>query len=175
MPTEEQLITTQETAFANMSWGQRLTISNRTVKKLSFPLLRYGSPGGTVTFLIRKALNSPNDTILATKLWGNSNDVPSVLTWLEVTFDTPILINEEVRILACATGTSDYPNTLAFYNSWPTLAKANEKLTQRSAGGVYTDDPTGYDSAYIYTYDLPPVVGSKTAHMAAKLVAAGAI
>ena len=152
--TEEQTMITDAfyQALSGVSFGQKLTINNRLVSKLSFPLKREGSPGGTLTFLIRKV---SDDSIVASKAWGNSNDVPVTLTWLEVTFNTPVLINEEVYILASGS-LGGVSNTLHGYSvGWGTEAnsevKAGEVGVSRTAVGVYTEQ-TGQDTTYIYTF-----------------------
>ena len=148
MATEEQTSTEIDYAVSGgVSWGQRLTISNRTVSKLSFYLKKYGSPSGTLTHLIRKV---SGDSIVATKLWGNAIDVPTSQTLIEVTFDSPVFINEEVRIMATASGGTS-GNLLGFFVSYPNDVKASEYAFQRNAGGAYTEYST-YDAGYIYTY-----------------------
>ena len=102
MPTEEQLLENNQYSFivagTPSKGGQRLTISDRIVSKLRFKLKRTGSPGGTVTYTIRKPDGSPG-TLIASKLQGNSNDISTAATWYEVTLETPVYVNEEVRIL----------------------------------------------------------------------------
>ncbi len=157
MATEEQLLDDGIlSSSANVSWGQKLTISNRYVSKLSFPLIRLGSPGGTLTFLIRKA---SNDNVIVSKLWGNSNSVPLTKTWLEVTFDTATLINEEVWILLLGS-TGSAGNVLQNYAKRSDV-KANENAGQRNSSGVYTENPT-YDFTYIYTYYVSAAAPSVT-------------
>jgi len=153
--TEEQTMIANgafSQALGGGSFGQKLTISNRIVSKLSFAMDRIGTPGGILTFLIRKV---SGDSIVASKVWGNSNDVPLTKTWLEVTFDTPVLINEEVYILASGS-LGDPTNTLHGYSAgWSTEdnsdVKAGEVGVRRTAVGVYTEW-TGQDTAYIYTF-----------------------
>jgi len=130
------------------SWGQRLTISNRTVTKLSFYLKRDGSPGGTVTFLIRKV---SDDSIVATKLWGNAIDISTTATWYEITFGTPVFINEEVRLLVSA-NLGSAGNLINVYSSHPNDVKAGEYIVNRNDAGVYTAPYGGVDFGYIYTY-----------------------
>jgi len=76
--------------------GQRLTIANRKVTKLAFLLLKSGSPpAGDVTFTIRRVSDG---SVILSKVWGSAPDLPTVKTWEEVEFDTPTLVNQEVRI-----------------------------------------------------------------------------
>jgi len=162
MATEEQTnVTTLNNGISSGSAaGQRLTITDRTVRKLSFYLMRTGSPGGTLTFYIRKI----NDDVVAYKLWGNSNNISTTPTWYEVTFDTPVYINEEVYILVGASvGYS--MNVIAIYGSYPDDVKANEYVAIRTSGGSYTYG-TDRDMGYIYTYDVGPVsAGYSQAHI----------
>lgn len=142
------------------SFGQRLTITNRTVSKLSLYLIRVGSPGGTVTFSIRAV---SGDTVLLTKLQGNANDISTSAAWYEVEFDTPININEEVYLLVTSSS-GGVGNLLNVYDSNGVSVKASEYMVQRSAGGTYTrydgtvngSNGAGLDSdfGYKYTYEI---------------------
>jgi len=129
--------------------GQRLTISNRIVTKLSFPIRKFGSPTGNVTFTIRKV---SDDSVLASKVWGDASALPTTVTWEEITFDSPININEEVRIQVEFSG-GDSSNTVR-YRYQDTDVKASELHTRYITS--YTDR-SGNDGAYIYTYSLPVV------------------
>jgi len=129
--------------------GQRLTITNRTVSKLAFLLHKYGNPTGNITFTIR---NVTDDSIINSKFWGNASMLATTATWEEVTFDTPILINEEVRILVefdeVWSGIQDDVRV-----SWMEGdVKGGEEGTNYD--GSWHDDPGGYgwDCAYRYTY-----------------------
>lgn len=125
--------------------GQRLTIANRTITKLSFPLSKVSSPTGDVTFTIRKIA----DNILASKVWGNAADLTTSIVWYEVTFNTPVTINEEVRILVEFSG-GDNGNYVR-YSFQSTDVKADETITYY--GSSYVDN-SDYDGAYIYTYGV---------------------
>jgi len=156
MATEEQTVANIYSSITNgISWGQRVTITNRVVSKLSFYLSRTGSPDGAVTFLIRAV---DGDAILATKLLGNSIDISTTPAWYEVEFDTPVLINEEVYLLQVATG-GEAGNLIQIYSSYPNDVKEDEYLVTRGGTGIYTNRPD-YDSDYIYTYEalLAPTV-----------------
>ena len=127
--------------------GQKLTISNRAITKLTFRMADVGSPSGDVTFTIRQL----DDTILASKVWGDAGDLGAVSNWREVTLDTPILVNEEVRISAEFTGgdASNYA-WVAYQN---TDVKASEGLSYYD--GSWTDEDgngNDYDCAYKYSY-----------------------
>lgn len=152
MATEEQ--TTQNgytTLYGDVldRLGQRLTISNRIVSKLSFPLCKSGSPTGNLTFTIRRV---STDVAILSKLWGARISLNPWITWEEVEFDTPATINEEVRILVETDGDSDDP---VLYYMQNTDVKASEYFAIHQAGGIYGDVPpyTGYDGAYKYTYE----------------------
>lgn len=146
MAVEQQLDVSRiwSTTVAGTSWGQRLTISNRTITKLSFWLKHTGgaATGGTLTFLIRAL----DDSILVTKDWGNSDDVSTTPSWLEVTFGSPTYINEEVYIFVVNSGS----RLINIFDSEDDV-KANEYMVSRSSGGGYTNY-TGSDFGYIYTY-----------------------
>ena len=153
MATEEQ--TQQNSTFSlhtvgaewGNSYGQRLTITNRLITKLSFLMGKVGTPYGTISFVIRKI----DDSLLASKLWGNSVDLPASATWLEVTLDTPLNVNEEVRILVEQTGgEAGYGNNPLVYRKTGGSVKANETGTAKHIG-VWLDPPLE-DCAYIYTY-----------------------
>lgn len=151
MATEEQ--TTLDGHFATVyggtGAGQRLTISSRAVSKLSFPLQKIGSPGsGNVVYYIRKV---SDDSLITSKVWGNATAVPTSVTWLEVTFDTPVFINKEVRLIVVNLGSGSAGHGLGIHASWVSDVKANEYYFGRDAGGAYTEQTT-YDDGYIYTY-----------------------
>ena len=152
MATEEQTSGSFNVRFAGeANWdrvGQRLTITSRIVSGLSFKTYRAGTPTGSVTMTIRKV---SNDSVILTKSYGSiaavSTDTGGV--WISVTFDSPALINEEVRILMEWSGTAgDTNNYLAFFNDTAN-PKASEKTTRYY--GSYTDTST-WDATYIYTY-----------------------
>ncbi|GAI66374.1 unnamed protein product, partial [marine sediment metagenome] len=75
--------------------AQRKTISNRYITKLGFWLSKYYSPTGDVTFTVRKV---SDDEVILTKVWGNASALTTEATYKEVTFTTPVLVNEEVRL-----------------------------------------------------------------------------
>ncbi|GAH20809.1 unnamed protein product [marine sediment metagenome] len=131
-------------------WGQLLTISNRKITKLAFNLLKNGSPTGDLTFTIRKV---SDDSIIVSKLWGDAADVPATWTWCEVEFDTPTLVDEEVRILAEFSG-GPAGNTLVFhkYNS---SIKPSEYATRWQTSTGDWQDFSSWDSCYRYKYYLP--------------------
>ncbi len=124
--------------------GQRLTISNRTVTKLSFPLRKFNSPTGNVTFTIRQI----DDSVLATKVLGDASALSPTLNWEEVTLDTPVFISEEVRILAEYSG-GDGSNTVQCYAAI-TDVKADEYWTNYTSSSWQPQ--VTYDAPYTYTF-----------------------
>jgi len=131
--------------------GQRLTIPDRKVIKLALVLRRVGSPTGNVTFEIRRV---SDDSLIVSKLWGLAADLPDTDTLVEVTFDSPPTINEEVRILAYSPGHAMNDDVRVRYQN--TDVKADE-LTSYGDLADWTDD-NRYDTAYRYTYreETPP-------------------
>ena len=124
--------------------GQHLTISNRTVYSLSFYVYKYGDVTGNVTFTIR---DSENDTILNSQVWGDASALNTTATLETVTFDTPVNINGEVRILVEFYGGSLGNSVIV--NLQSTDVKEGEYFTIFS--GTYTDH-TNFDCTYQYTY-----------------------
>lgn len=131
--------------------GQRLTISNRYVSKLGFWLRKYNSPPGSYYFAVRKV---SDDSIIIREAVGLADDLSTTVTYIEHTFATPVLVNEEVRILVEYTA-SDTTNVIS---SWyqNSDVKASEYRTYCNANLVYVDfSAVGHDHAYIYTYVSP--------------------
>jgi len=146
--TEEQTQYNTNTAiYASYPFqGQRLTISNRTVSKLGFWLKKYGSIAGDVTFEIHKV---SDDSVIVSKVWGDASALTTSYVYREVTFDTPVLINEEVRILVGFSG-GNFLNYVVAGEQTPSV-KENE-LTSSYWYGDGWHDFEAYDFAYIYTY-----------------------
>lgn len=171
MPVEEQIQYNAEAAIRIDSWykiGQKLTISGRTVTKLGFWLRRLLNPGGQTYFEIRR---TSDDSLILSKLWGNTNDLPFATAYREVEFDSPALINEEVRIY-CRGTTGDGTKNIQI-SVQDTDVKAGEMYT-RYAAGPWVDVGT-LDMAYRYTYEAPVGLENKSANMGAKMVGAGLI
>ena len=149
MATEEQLLSNNTTQFrfGVIRVGQRLTVTNRVISRLSFKLFKSGSPTGNVTYTIRKV---SDDSLLASQLLMAANSLQTTTTWEELVLTTPIFCNEEVRILAeCPSG--DFPN---FANiSFQGAPSTKDGEEQTSYVTDWTDHST-YDLAYIYTYEL---------------------
>ncbi len=128
--------------------GQRLTITNRLLTKLAFVLEQEGAfISGDVSFTIRRV---SDDSLIATKVLGDVGDIPTDPTWLEVTFDTPVLVNEEVRILVeWPLATYGVGANLRFHLKWPEV-KPFEVYTKFEDGAW--DETSPFDAAYRYTY-----------------------
>jgi len=151
MPVEEQ---TQNDMNLFLYTGyftrhsQRLTVPNREITHLSFLLHKEGTGStGDITFAIRRV---SDDGIIANKVWGDSGDLPAVDTWLEVELDTPVVVDEEVR-LSCefTSGDSDNCPVTRAKNS---DVKADEYLCWYNGSWV---SQTDRDFAYKYTYEEP--------------------
>lgn len=129
--------------------GQRLTITNRVVSKLAFKCEKGGSggaPTGDITFTIRKV--SDDSLVVASKVWGDAVAIVAG-AWMEVTFNTPVFVNEEVRILLEFVG-GDATNWVGHYGT-NTDVKADEFYTRHLDGSYST--ATTWDATYRYTYE----------------------
>jgi len=127
--------------------GQRLTISNRRVTKLSFWFGKQGSPTGDVAFTIRKV---SDDSVIQSEVWGDAGDIPGT-DWHEVVFSSPQTINEEVRILLEFTGGDSTNGVNMYFQS--SDVKASEVWTRYTEGDGY-GDASAYDCRYKYEYEL---------------------
>lgn len=168
MATEEQLAynnyyTLHAGDYAQYRVGQRLTISNRRVTHLSFIHRKEGSPTGNITYRIRRV---SDDSIINEKILGDASALTTSYVRYEVTFDTPVLINEEVKLLAEYSG-GDNDNKVWVLFQWSDV-KADEYLTKYTTS--YTEEPTK-DCAYIYTYTLPAGAPAVTALPASAVTA----
>ncbi|MBA7681073.1 hypothetical protein ES703_89401 [subsurface metagenome] len=147
-------------------FGQKLTISNREVSKLAHYISKTGNPAGDITLTIRKV---SNDAVLLTKVWGDATGVVAGGGWVEVTFDTPLVIDEEVRILF-EYSAGDGSNMLA---GWAVNDVKGGEISTRYLGGVYSDS-AAKDAKYIYTYEEPSVAVPMSSPAAA-LIGAGVV
>jgi len=133
---------------ADVSAGQRLTISNRVVSKLSLCLSQSGSsPSGDIYLTI---LRTSDFGIIASKLLMATSSLSVNPTWYEVTFDSPVTINEEVALLARCTGADAVSR--AYVYGEKSDVKAGEFATRKVSGPAWDDQET-YDAGYIYTYE----------------------
>lgn len=148
MATEEQLL---NNAYQDLRTGQkdgagqRLTITNRVVETISLLLKRVGSPAGYLQFVI---WDMDNDLLKTIDTWGDAADVPDSDTWITITLDTPLLINEEVYFFVTRTETWTAGNHIkvAYQN---TDVKADENMRAHSP----LVDRDTWDCAYKYTYE----------------------
>lgn len=146
MATEEQ---TEEKYTLGLYPGnnqrvtQKLTVPDRTITHLSLKGARFGSPPGVAYYRIRKL----DDEIIASVSFI-PGDWSEALEWREYAFDTPVLVNEEVRIGI------DYTDA---------GADVNNRVNVRMALNVKADEMISYyktewidqvlrDFTYIYTY-----------------------
>ena len=131
-------------AGSNVRVGQRLTISSRYVSSLSFVLSKVGSPSGDVTFTIRKV---SDDSVIGSKVWGDASGLTTSAEWVKVELDSPVYVNEEVRIcIEFAGGDSTNRVVLGYQDS---DVKANEYRSAYQASWVAF---TSHDCAYKYEY-----------------------
>lgn len=130
--------------------GQWLAISDRKVTKLAFYIYKAGSPSGDLILTIRKIAD---DGIIASKLWGNAADLPSGATWIEVTFDTPTLINEGVKILA-EFYSGDETNYIGFRRHFSDVKAGEAFVYWRLDTETYVLKAE-WDACYRYKYYLP--------------------
>jgi len=171
MAVEEQIVNDTEIpvyAGYTIRMGQRLTISNRTVTKLAFLILKVGSPSGDITFEIRKV---SDNSVIVSKVWGDAGSLQTSNTWEEATFDTPPTINEEVRVCFHYGGGDASKHVVYRYSLLD--KKAAEYIT-RMISDSWTDS-TAYDGTYRYTYGEVAGLENKADNMAAKLIAAGVL
>ena len=130
---------------ANTRAGQRLTISLRSVSKLSFYLLASGTPTGDITHTIRKVSDS---SIIVSKVLADASTISAVaFTGYEVTFGSSTPVNEEVRILCEWAGSGAGDHILVGVGGF-----VKDNALETWYDGSWHDHPTGQDMAYIYTY-----------------------
>ncbi len=125
--------------------GQKLTIPNRKVTKLALLLKKVQNPSGNLTFTIRRV---SDDSLIYSKLWGQCQDLPATPQWIEVAFDDPEVINEEVRILFeyyCS-----YGNDQVAFRRQSTSVKENELISWYRDATWYQNE--SWDAAYRYKY-----------------------
>ena len=109
-PVSETLIEKQEsgTSYVDLDGdnyhggGQRLHIS-QTVTKLSFKLKRTGSPTGDVYFNIYDA---GDYSTLVSKVLSDASLISTSVTWYEVIFNSPVVLDQDVWIACVNTGGS---------------------------------------------------------------------
>ncbi len=129
------------------SGGQRLIIPNRLVSKLGFWLRKRDSPDGTISMEIYR---KSDEALLISKLWGNAVDLQPVFTYEEAEFDAPTLIDDEVYIVATASGTN-WPNCCQFAFQSPSVKPDENYCDHNDTWG----EDESQDTAYRYKYYLP--------------------
>jgi len=125
--------------------SQKLTISNRVVSRLGFFLRKVGTPPGNVTFAIYA---TDDEEVLATKLLGTADSLSTAFAYYEVIFNSPVTINEEVRIAVVDTESDNTNYIRAAYNDGD--VKASE-IFSHYYSSAWTD-VSANDFCYIYTY-----------------------
>jgi len=125
--------------------GQKKTITNKAVKKLTFNLKKGGSPTGDVNYTIRK---SSDNSIILEETLCNASEL--TISWIEyeLTFPTMIMLNEEVLISVEFSGTPADNCVFAKCNYGD--VKPDEMLSH-VYGGERTDDPA-WDMYYKLEY-----------------------
>jgi hypothetical protein len=151
-PPEEK---THEQTVAQFDWtihgaadtraGQKLFIPNRKVIKLGLWLSKTNLPTGDVTLTIRKV---SDDSLISSKVWGEAADLTTERTYKEVEFDSPQVVNEQVRISAEFLG-GDATNKVG-------VAIATSDVKPDEFFSVFKTpdwtDKDAYDAAYRYKY-----------------------
>jgi len=127
--------------------GQRLTISDRKVAKLAFVMKKVGNPTGDITFTIRKV---SDDAIIVSEVWGDASDLLTSTEWEEVTFATPTIINEEVRISHEYAGGDGSNYIVSTFQAADVKADEREARYYASTESWYDD--SNKDCCYRYTY-----------------------
>lgn len=164
-PTSNNALGTGSEILVFEGIGQRLTIANKTITHLGFYLKKIGTPDGTITFEIREIDN----TILASKLLGNSVDISGNITYYEVEFDTPVYVNGEVRILATSNSTGSYSNAPLLFFSL-TDVKSSEGLNRLQDTTWDSNLYANKDCAYKYIYVAGDVTGDSSVYVTTQFV-----
>lgn len=114
--------------------GERLLLKNKVVAGLSFVLGRCGSPTGALYFRIRRVID---DSILAEATLLDVSTLATSLTWVDLELNTPVYINEEVRITVEYDGgdSSNYINV-----SYKYANVVSGGMRTYYSGGAWTDD-----------------------------------
>lgn len=128
--------------------GQRFVITNFVISDLSFLIRKQGNPTGNVTFTIRR---ETDDAILASKVLGDASILQGTDTWETATFDSSIVVDEEVRIL-CEFESGDASNHVVLRLQTPSTV-ASEYASWWS-GVAWGNASEAYDAAYKFTYEL---------------------
>lgn len=131
--------------------GQRITIPNRIITELAFPLAKYGSPIGDITFAIRRV---SDDSIIASEVWGDASNLTGTwYDWYEVSFDFPALINEEVRF-SCEWGGGDANNYVQYGYRSGDMVTGEYYTNFYHNYSPWHDIGEDEEGAYSYTYKI---------------------
>ena len=129
--------------------GQKKTISNMIVSRLGFWFRKdLAATSGDVYYRIRRV---SDDSIISEKFAGSVVSFSTGTTYTEITFDSPALINEEVRLCLEVDNGGSTGLIIVYQN---TDVKAGECLSQYSS--TWGEAPTK-DCSYIVTYSNPSV------------------
>ncbi len=135
--------------------GQTLHISNRTVSSLQFRLKKVGSPTGDITFFMRQAALIKEGVPVGGSAWlekkvlGDASTLSTSAAWLEATFDTPRLVDDDVHIYVEYQG-GDNDNYVSIGYSAANVVDG-EHLSLRYPTGewqMFSDLDCGYKYSY---------------------------
>jgi len=136
--------------------AQRVTIVSSTITHLGFYIKKStvgGTPAatGNVTFTIRKV---SDDSLVASKVWGDVSALSTDLAWETVAFDSPVSVNEEVRFCCEFSGGgytsgSNYSGMILRYMASNVAASENMCWMNVS---TWIQTPTTYDATYYFVY-----------------------
>lgn len=129
--------------------GQRLTIPGRLVTEMGYQVCRVGNPTGNVTISMRDA---ETDEVIVSKVWGDASELPESWTggYRKVALDTPLRINQEVRICVEYYGGNATDYCVAAYYTGDRIT--GEWYTNYYHYGVWHDIGEAEEGAYCYTY-----------------------
>jgi len=152
--TEEQVIDTNWYGldYSISRQAQRMSIVNRYILTLSFKLAK--APIGTTGDIIFTIRKHSDDTILASKIWGDASELPlhtypvNSSVWCTVIFDPPVLINDDVK-LCCEYYLAD-GNVI--FRIVADDVKENERAWHYLLTWWSDGVSSNYDATYRYTY-----------------------
>jgi len=158
MATEEQLLYDTNLSYdvyIREAGGIFVTVPDRYISKISFPLQKVGSPTGDVTYKIMRVSDS---AILASKVLKDASLLSTDITWYEATLDSPVQVAVEVRIYWTWDSDGGDVDNYVNYVYKASDVKADEYLCyyEGPIGNPPLDTwkvASGTDAAYIYTYD----------------------
>lgn len=131
--------------------GQTLTITDRTLTKLTFKLRKSGSPTGSgIYYQIRDATSYD---LIYGQLLCSIEDISSVAaTDYEMTFDSPIWLNGTYILNVYSSDLTNDGNEI-YVSTQSTDVKGGENgIHYRDISDLWVDSPAS-ETYYIYTYD----------------------